>query len=184
MIFEQLIWYNLIIFFLTFINYGTHFVYIYISWLFFWISCHLSVVWNWESLRNNIHIHVQYLLLVVNVSEFYFVLSVVWLLLMLLLLLLLLLLICFLFILGGGWVKGLITGADPEIFQVGGLRRKILKQKCLLIHLSTRVHIKTRQTCNSFSLLPFQEDCHIYFVLFYYSLLFLKLEKGREVATL
>ena len=36
------------------------------------------------------------------------------------------------------------TGADPEIFQRGGLRRKILKEKRLLIHVSTRVHIKTR----------------------------------------
>ena len=29
----------------------------------------------------------------------------------------------------------------------GWSRRKILKEKCLLIHVSTRVHIKTRQTC-------------------------------------
>ena len=35
------------------------------------------------------------------------------------------------------------TGADPEFFQ-RGLRKKILKVKCLLIHVSTRVHIKTR----------------------------------------
>ena len=60
----------------------------------------------------------------------------------------------------------------------GGLRRKILKEKCLLIHVSTRVHIKTRQTCNSFSLLPFQEDCIVFFALFNYSLLFLKFERG------
>ena len=56
------------------------------------------------------------------------------------------------------------TGADPEIFQRGlVLRRKILKEKCLLKHVSTSVHIKTRQTCNSFSLLPFQEDCLLFF---------------------
>ena len=71
------------------------------------------------------------------------------------------------------------ANADPEIFQRGGgLRRKIWKEKCLLIHVSTRVHIKTRQTCNSFSLLPFQEDGLLFFALFYYSLLFLKFEKG------
>ena len=42
----------------------------------------------------------------------------------------------------------------------------------------TRVHIKSRQTCNSFSLLPFQENCHLFFALFYYSFLFLKFERG------
>ena len=40
----------------------------------------------------------------------------------------------------------------------GGVRRKILKEECL-----TRVHIKTRQTCNSLSLLSFQEDCLLFF---------------------
>ena len=71
------------------------------------------------------------------------------------------------------------AGADPEIFQRGGggLRRKILKEKCLLIHLSTRVHINTRQTCNSFPLFLFQEDCLLIFALFYYSL-FMKFERG------
>ena len=35
------------------------------------------------------------------------------------------------------------------------------------IHVSTHVLIKTRQTCNSFFLLPFQEDClfNFFFVL-------------------
>ena len=66
------------------------------------------------------------------------------------------------------------TGANPEIFQ----KRKILKEKCLLIHVSTRVRIQTSQTCNSFSLLPFQEDCLLFFALFYYSILFLKFERG------
>ena len=37
---------------------------------------------------------------------------------------------------------------------------------------------KTRQTGNSFSLLPFQEDCLLFFALFYYSLLFLTFERG------
>ena len=60
----------------------------------------------------------------------------------------------------------------------GGLRRKILKEKCLLIHVSTRVHIETRQSCNSFSLLPFQEDCLLFVAFFYYFLLFLKFERG------
>ena len=41
--------------------------------------------------------------------------------------------------------------------------------KMFLIHVSTRVHIKTRQTCNSFSLLLFQEDCLLFFALFYNS---------------
>ena len=52
------------------------------------------------------------------------------------------------------------TQAQIQKFFKGGrgLRRKILKEKCLLIHVSTREHIKTRQTCNSFSLLPFQEE--------------------------
>ena len=68
------------------------------------------------------------------------------------------------------------SGADPEIFQMG-LRRNILKEKCL-IHVSTHVHIKNRQTCNFFYLLPFQEDCLLFFALFYYTLLFLKFERG------
>ena len=37
---------------------------------------------------------------------------------------------------------------------------------------------KTRQTRNSFSTLPFQQDCLLIFALFHYSLLFLKLEIG------
>ena len=70
-----------------------------------------------------------------------------------------------------------------RIFSKGGLKKKILKENCLLIHVSTCVHIKTRQTCNSLSLslslsFPFQEDCLLFFALFYYSLLFLKFEGG------
>ena len=74
--------------------------------------------------------------------------------------------------------------ARIQKFFKGGLRSKILKEKCLLIHVSTRVHIKTRQTCNSFSLLPFQEDCLLFFffALFYYSLIFLKFERGVALA--
>ena len=54
------------------------------------------------------------------------------------------------------------------------VERKMFK----LIHVSTRVHIKTRQTCNSFSFLRFQEDCLLFFALCYYSLLILKFERG------
>ena len=60
----------------------------------------------------------------------------------------------------------------------GGVEEENFERKILLIHVSTRVHTKIRQTCNSFSLLPFQEDCLLFFVLFYYSLLFLKFEGG------
>ena len=49
-----------------------------------------------------------------------------------------------------------------------------MTEKCLLIHVLTRIHIKTRQTGNSFLLLPFQEDCLLFFALFYNSLLFFK----------
>ena len=61
--------------------------------------------------------------------------------------------------------------ARIQEFIKGGceLRRRILKENCLLILVSTRVHIKTRQTCNCFSLLPFQEDCFLFFALFYSS---------------
>ena len=64
-----------------------------------------------------------------------------------------------------------------KFFKVGGWGWKILKEKCLLIHISTGVHIKTRQTCNSFSLLPFHEDCLLFFAFFYYSLLLLKFKR-------
>ena len=60
-----------------------------------------------------------------------------------------------------------IMHARIQKFFKGGLRRKILKEKCLLIHVSTRVYIKTRQRCNSFSLLPFQEDYLLFFALFF-----------------
>ena len=53
-----------------------------------------------------------------------------------------------------------------------------MKEKCLLIHVSTREHIKTRQTCNSFSLHHFQEEFLLFFALFYYSFLFLEFERG------
>ena len=78
----------------------------------------------------------------------------------------------------GLWARGYLSGADPEIFQRGSgwLRRKILKEKCLLIHVSTRVHIKPGQICNSFS--PFSRGLSSIFALFYYSLLFfLKFER-------
>ena len=71
-----------------------------------------------------------------------------------------------------------IQARIQKFFRGGGLRRKILKENCLLIHVSTSKHIKTKQTCNSFSRLPFQEDCHLFFALFYYPILFLKFERG------
>ena len=52
----------------------------------------------------------------------------------------------------------------------GGLRREILKEKCLLIHVSTRVHMKTRQTCNSFSLLPSKEYCFVLLLSFIFEI--------------
>ena len=69
-----------------------------------------------------------------------------------------------------------IQARIQKVFKRGGgrLRRKILKEKCLLIQVSPRVHVKTRQTCNSFSLLPFQED----FLLYSYFLLILEIWKG------
>ena len=70
------------------------------------------------------------------------------------------------------------AGADPEIFQRGGWGGKFRKKKWLLIHVPTRVHIKTRQTCKSFCLLPFQEDCLLFLALFYYSLLIFEIWKG------
>ena len=75
------------------------------------------------------------------------------------------------------------TQAQIQKFFKGGLRRKIMTEKCLLIHISMCVHIKARKRCNSLSLLFFfQEDRLPFFVvLFHYSLLFLKFE--RVVAT-
>ena len=62
-----------------------------------------------------------------------------------------------------------------------GVRRKILKEKCLLIHVSMHVHIKTRQTCNSFSLsLLFKKI--VFYILLCVLLLYLK--GGGGVATL
>ena len=58
-------------------------------------------------------------------------------------------------------------------FKGGGLGRKILKEKCLLIHVSTRVHIKLDEHAT-----PFQEDCLLIFAFFYYSFFFLKFERG------
>ena len=54
--------------------------------------------------------------------------------------------------------RNLSRGVKEENFE-----RKMF----LMIHESMRVHIKTRQTCNSFSHLPFQEDCilHVFVLL-------------------
>ena len=73
--------------------------------------------------------------------------------------------------------------ARIQKFFKGGLRKKILKEKCLLIHVSKRVHIKTRQTYNILSFLPFQDDFLLFFALFYYSFLFLKFERGEGCST-
>ena len=48
----------------------------------------------------------------------------------------------------------------------------------MLIHVSTRLQRKTRQTCNSFSLFPFQEVCLTYFALFYYFFYFWNVRGG------
>ena len=69
-----------------------------------------------------------------------------------------------------------------KFFKGGGVGGKFLKEKCLLIHVSTRVNIKTRQMFNSFSLLPFQEDCLLFFSLLL-SFIF-EILKGGGVATL
>ena len=62
------------------------------------------------------------------------------------------------------------VGAHPEIFQSGGgggAEKENFESKTFVdIPVSTRVHIKTRQKCYSFSLLPFQEDCLLFFALF------------------
>ena len=53
------------------------------------------------------------------------------------------------------------AGADPEIFHGGGgVEKENFEGK---MFVDTRVQIKTRQRCNSFSLLPFQEDCLLFF---------------------
>ena len=59
-------------------------------------------------------------------------------------------------------------------FSKGGVEEENFGRK---MFVDTRI-ISTRQTCNSFSLLPFQEDCLLFFALFYYSLLFFKFERG------
>ena len=52
----------------------------------------------------------------------------------------------------------------------GGLGRKILKEKFLLIHVSTRVHIKTRHIRATLSLFFLLKRIVFYFfALFYYS---------------
>ena len=70
----------------------------------------------------------------------------------------------------GCWYTRSQCQAPIQKFFKGGVE----EEKCLLIHVSTHVHIKTTQTYNSFSLLTFQEDCLLFFALFDYSLLLLK----------
>ena len=69
-----------------------------------------------------------------------------------------------------------------NFYQRGGWGGKFWKK----MFINTRInawHMKTRQTCNCYSLLLFQQYCLLFFALFYYSLLFLKLERGGGVAT-
>ena len=93
---------------------------------------------------------------------------------------------------GGVWkktIEGLLTmnnrRGSRNFSKGGGVRRKILKEKCLLIHVSSRVHIKTTQTCNSFSLLHFQENCLLFFciVLLHSFIYDIWKEEGGGVAT-
>ena len=77
-----------------------------------------------------------------------------------------------------------LTGADPEIFQRGGcMRSKMLKEKCLLIHVSTRVHTLKLDKPATLSLFFFlfkriYRGLLSFFCFIYYSLLFLKFERG------
>ena len=47
----------------------------------------------------------------------------------------------------------------------GGVEEENFERKMFVDTVSTRVHIRTRITCNSF-FLPFQEDCLLFFALF------------------
>ena len=60
----------------------------------------------------------------------------------------------------------------------GGLRRKILKEKSLLIHVSRGVHIKTKQNATLSLFFLFKRIVFYIFALFYYSLLIFKFERG------
>ena len=57
------------------------------------------------------------------------------------------------------------AGTDPEIFQRGGRVEEENFERTMFVNACT--HKKARQTCNPFSLLPFQEGCLLFFTLFY-----------------
>ena len=59
-----------------------------------------------------------------------------------------------------------------------GVEEENFERKMFVVTYINACTHKTRQTYNSFSLLPFQEDCILFFALFYYSLLFLKFQRG------
>ena len=63
-----------------------------------------------------------------------------------------------------------------RVFSKGGGEEENFERKMFFYTRIKHVPIKTRQICNSFSLLLFQEDCLLFFALCYYSLLFLKFE--------
>ena len=88
--------------------------------------------------------------------------------------------VCCFQIVGFHWISLRYRRGSRNFSKGGGVRRKILKEKCLLIHISTRVHMKTWQTCNSFSLLPFPEDCQTFFcfVLLLSTLFIFEIWKG------
>ena len=64
-----------------------------------------------------------------------------------------------------------------KFFKGGGEEEKLDRK----MFVDTRINacnIKARQTCSTFSLLPFKEDCLLFFALFSYYDLFLKFERG------
>ena len=70
-------------------------------------------------------------------------------------------------VLFNNWYKIIYTctGADPEIFQRGIEEENFGRKMFVDTRINACIHIKTRQTCNSFSLLPFQGDCPLYIVM-------------------
>ena len=75
-------------------------------------------------------------------------------------------------------VANVPSDADLDIFQRrGGIEEENFE---IYMFVDTRINActqKTSQTCNPFSLLPFQEDCLLFFALFYHSFLFLKFQR-------
>ena len=73
--------------------------------------------------------------------------------------------------------RGFPAQARIQKFFKGEVEEENFGRKMVLIHVSTRVHIKNKQTCTSFSLFPRQEDCLLFFALFYYSLFIFEIWK-------